>query len=637
VASVAPYRVTVSVQPTNPNQSCVVSNGSGTVTNAPPPTVSVVCHLNSYPVNVNVSGLAAGTSVVLLDNGTDKLTIPANGTYAFPTLVASGAPYIVTVSVQPTNPNQSCVVSNGSGTVTNAPPSTVSVVCTTFYSIEVTVTGLPVRLAGGNLVLQETTTGKTLDISTNGQATFPTQILSGKNWQISLVTQPGTDTSNGEKLQTSVVCTFQSAVPNLVGGVVGGNTNPPVINQPVTCVQPGGFAYVTSPSGVTEYLINANTGALVPLLASGTYIKTGINPSSIAANTSAAGSWAYVADQGSNDLYMYSIDPNTGNLTGQSCDCSTCGVVDLGCHSWKGLSAPTSITLDNDLQDYPDLFVTSSGSNLISLAGTAVTDNVGALNFVANTATATGPTSSLYMSYVEGESAGVEVPALFVVSGTQSWTLSAYSVGVDGALTAATGSPYAFYGQSTIPIGPSSIASTLLTYEDSATTYTPVVYVTNPNLGTIQQYTVTSNNPLGLTPNANAPEGTAVGAAGPFALAINDAQYLYATGAQGVYGFSIDQANGSLTPVPNTNPPTPTPAGNAPRAIAAFESWLYVTNVTDGTISAYTANEDGTLTAVSGSPFGCCGQPSSIVVVSRPIYADAGPAERQPSRKIRRK
>ena len=52
-----------------------------------------------------------------LNAGAQTLPVAANGTFTFPTALASGSSYAVTVQTQPASPTQTCAVSNGSGTV----------------------------------------------------------------------------------------------------------------------------------------------------------------------------------------------------------------------------------------------------------------------------------------------------------------------------------------------------------------------------------------------------------------------------------------------------------------------------------------------------------------------------------------
>src|SRR5579872_5504602 len=62
-----------------------------------------------------VTGLSGGTTVGLVDNGSDPLTVSANGTFTFATKISAGNNYDVTVSSQPVG--ETCTVSNGSGSV----------------------------------------------------------------------------------------------------------------------------------------------------------------------------------------------------------------------------------------------------------------------------------------------------------------------------------------------------------------------------------------------------------------------------------------------------------------------------------------------------------------------------------------
>ena len=80
----------------------------------------------TYSVGGTVSGLS-GTAV-LQDNGGDNLSVTANGSFTFPTSLAGGTAYNVTVKTNPTG--QTCSVSNGTGTIGAANISNVNVTCT---------------------------------------------------------------------------------------------------------------------------------------------------------------------------------------------------------------------------------------------------------------------------------------------------------------------------------------------------------------------------------------------------------------------------------------------------------------------------------------------------------------------------
>lgn len=128
VANGSTYNVTVKSQPVTPNQTCSISKGSGTISGNDVSDVSVVCSVNTYTVGGSVTGLN-GAGLVLSNNGSDDLTINADGSFTFTSFLADGASYSVTVKGQPGS--QICTVSNGStGTISGANISDVVVTCT---------------------------------------------------------------------------------------------------------------------------------------------------------------------------------------------------------------------------------------------------------------------------------------------------------------------------------------------------------------------------------------------------------------------------------------------------------------------------------------------------------------------------
>src|SRR6267378_4833661 len=110
------YAVTILTQPSSPSQTCSVSNGSGTASGAVT-TVQVNCAA-TYTVGGTVTGLA-GSGMVLQDNGGDNLKISGTGTvsFTFAGPLLNGAAYAVTILTQPTNPVQTCSLSNATGTI----------------------------------------------------------------------------------------------------------------------------------------------------------------------------------------------------------------------------------------------------------------------------------------------------------------------------------------------------------------------------------------------------------------------------------------------------------------------------------------------------------------------------------------
>ncbi len=63
---------------------------------------------NDAGIGGNLTGLAAGASVTIQDNGSDTLTLNSNSAFRFGQTIASGATYAVPVLTQPTG--QVCTV-----------------------------------------------------------------------------------------------------------------------------------------------------------------------------------------------------------------------------------------------------------------------------------------------------------------------------------------------------------------------------------------------------------------------------------------------------------------------------------------------------------------------------------------------
>ncbi len=185
VTSGTAYAVTVKAQPGTPSQTCTVTGGgSGTIAGAPITDVAIACVTNTYDVGGTVAGLV-GAGLKLKINNDETLPVAANGTFKFPTKIASGAAYAVTVDTQPSNPSQTCTVV-GSGTVGGGNITSVAVNCTTNKYL---VSGTASGVAGTGLVLQNNL-GNDLSVNANGTFAFSTAISSGAAYSVSIKTQP---------------------------------------------------------------------------------------------------------------------------------------------------------------------------------------------------------------------------------------------------------------------------------------------------------------------------------------------------------------------------------------------------------------------------------------------------------------
>lgn len=136
----------------------------------------------NYHIGGTVTGLQSNNQIVLQDNGGNNLSLGADGTFSFTAGPPTGGSYTVTVLTQPIG--AVCSVSSGSGNVSNADISNISVTCVPAYSIGGTISGLT-----GTLVLQNNGGGD-LTQTGNGSFTFPTPVAAGGAYGITILTQP---------------------------------------------------------------------------------------------------------------------------------------------------------------------------------------------------------------------------------------------------------------------------------------------------------------------------------------------------------------------------------------------------------------------------------------------------------------
>ncbi len=205
VADTGAYAVTVHGQPAD--QTCTLAHGSGIVGTANVTNITVTCITNAFTTGGAISGLT-GTAV-LQNNGGDTQSISTDGAFTFPTPIAEGSPYLVTVKTQPAD--QTCSVTNGAGTMGAVRVTSVAVVCAVnTYSAGGTVSGL-----AGTVVLQNNGSDS-LTVGSNGAFTFTTPVAQGGTYSVTVQTQPATQT-----------CT----VANGAGTMGGAN----VTNIAVTC------------------------------------------------------------------------------------------------------------------------------------------------------------------------------------------------------------------------------------------------------------------------------------------------------------------------------------------------------------------------------------------------------------------
>ena len=276
VASGAPYSVTILTQPGAPAETCTVTGASGTVGAGNVTSVMVNCIVNTYTVGGTVTGLV-GKGLVLQDNGGDNLTLTANGAFAFATPVASGATYAATVLTNPTTPSQTCTITTGSGTVTNANVVTIAVNCVTnTYTIGGTLSGL---VAAESVVLQDNLANN-LTVAANGAFVFTTPIPSGGTYSVTVLTNPSAPiaqtclvtSGTGPVVAANIIAVTVACTTNsyTIGGTVSGLTGTGLVLQDnggnnLAVTGNGGFTFTASVPSGGAYAVTTLTNPSGPL------------------------------------------------------------------------------------------------------------------------------------------------------------------------------------------------------------------------------------------------------------------------------------------------------------------------------------------------------------------------------------
>ena len=179
------YRVNVAQQPTNPTQVCTAAGNHGTIGATNVTNVRITCAAAAFAIGGTVVGLQ-GTDLFLQNNGGDDLRVDANGTFEFPSRLASGASYNVTVRTPPSDPNQACTVTNPRGTVGNGAVSNVVVSCS---ASDFSVGGTVRSLEGSGLLLRNNG-GDDLTIDENGAFQFDTALPTGARYDVTIAQPP---------------------------------------------------------------------------------------------------------------------------------------------------------------------------------------------------------------------------------------------------------------------------------------------------------------------------------------------------------------------------------------------------------------------------------------------------------------
>ncbi len=636
VAASGAYAVTVKTQPTN--ETCTVTGGSGTVGSSNVTTVSVACTSTTTPtftIGGGIKGLT-GSGLVLQDNGGDNLTVPAKATsFTFPTKVASGLAYAVTVKTQPSSPAQTCTVTSGSGTVGTGNVTNVSIACATqAFTIGGTISGLT---GATGLVLQDNG-GDNLTVKANATSfTFKTPISAGATYAVTVLTQPTTPTQtctvtlgSGTVVASNVTnVTIQCVTSYLIGGTVSGLNGTGLVLQDnggdnlTVAAKATTFTFATGLKTGAAYAVTVLTQPSHPTqyctVTNGTGNVASANISTVAVSCINIGRFAFVTNSqggasGTGNVSAFTIDPKSGALTPVAGSPFTGGsgpsavAVDVtGAFAYVANQADVDVTIFSVNQTTGALAATASASTngtvgaSIAVAPSNNYAYVGGYGAIANTGSVYGLVNSppgTLASVPNGPFAagdtplGIAVdPASQLVFATASFQhyLNVYTIGSDGSLTSAgqysvSAGSSGPYGVAVYPLGGAS-GGFVYTANSTSSTITGFSYDGSGNL------TELSTSPY--YPSNTQPEGIAIDPKGQYLYVANYAD-------NNVTTFSIDSQSGALTVKGTvlTGHLTTTTPGPINVIVDPSGQFVYVVNYLDGSVSLFSSNA-GVLTLVN--------------------------------------
>jgi len=397
------YAVTVAIQPSNPSQTCSVSDDSGVVSGSDVASVTVVCVTDTFSVGGTVSGLAAGNSVVLQNNGGDDVVVAADGGFTFPTDVPSGQAFLVTVLTQPDTPSQTCTVAAGAGTVGDADITGVAVTCiTNSYSVGGTVGGL----AAGNSVVLQNNGGDDLVVAADGAFTFPTSVPSGQAFSVTVLTQPDTPSqtcmvasgagtvTDADIAAVTVTCgTDIHSVGGTVSGLAAGNSMVLQNNggDDLVVAADGGFTFATGVASGQAFSVTVLT-----------------QPATPSQTCTVAGGAGTIADGDINDVAV-TCATNSYSVGG----------------TVSGLAAGNSVVLQNNGGD--DLVVSANGG--FTFAGALADDSPYAVTVLTHPSS---PNQDCSVGNASGTLAGASVTDVAIICITADYPIGGSVSGLAG-------------------------------------------------------------------------------------------------------------------------------------------------------------------------------------------------------------
>ncbi len=521
-----------------------------------------------------------------------------------------------------------CGGGGGGGTSTSndsAPPPPPAT-----YTIGGTVSGL----SGTGLVLQDNG-GDNLAVSGNGAFTFKTSVSSGGAYAVTVLTQPssptqtctvtsGSGTATANVTSVAVTCTTPAATTFTIGGTVSGLSGTGLVLQDnggdnLTVSGNGPFTFATAVTGAyaVTVMTQPSSPAQTCTVASGSGTATA-NVTSVAVTCTTAAATTFTVGgtvAGLSGTGLVLQDNGGDNLT-----VSANGAFTFATPVASG--GAYAVTVATQPAGPAQRCLISAGTGTASANVTTVAVNCLTTGQFAYTANNSGSSISGYaINPANGQLTSIgsavtvgSAPAAVSLSPDGKWAFSATDQGkqiyafsinrTTGALTATPHSPFANPAFLTghpfpdIAVDPTSKFLYLASLNDNLV----VGFAINQTTGDLTQ--------IGTSFAAGAGAG-AIPAFSP------NGKFLYVMNQTGnsISGYSIDPTSGSLSPIGTAAFPTgPNPTWISFRPDGMF---AYVSNTNGGnagSISVYSVDSTGALTAVGSGPVPVENGPADLTI-----------------------
>jgi 6-phosphogluconolactonase len=480
------------------------------------------------PQSQTVGGTASGvegSGLTLQINGANDVAVNADGSFSFAALPA-GLAYTVTVRTQPSAPRQSCSVTNGTGTIANAPVTNVAVSCRTLVGKFLFVPNVGSHNVSAYAI--NPTSGVLTAIGVPvASGTGPFNITADPGERFLYIDNAGSSVA-APSISAYALNSATGELSALAGSpfVLPGLDTSPGSTQTSLSLHPSGrFAYLSSRFAASTSVqgVAMDAAGAVTSIPNSPFLVSQVATVNAAGTFNRAGTRYYTTFGAG--IWSFDVDLATGGLT-------------LSGSSPTGNLMPVLLTMDP-----AEKYLYATGISVGRVAAFAIDSATGALTDVPGSQLSTGGIGSVAVLVHRSGRFAYTINSNSLPVAPIPSTIAAFSIDqATGALTVLPGSPFA--------TGASNVARTLsigaldprgrFLYANHTGSNSISVFAIDPASG---QLSAVAGSPFvtGLTPSTPVPDPS-----GKFLFVVS-------RGDGTVSSYAIDQNTGALALI-NTLP-----------------------------------------------------------------------------------